>query len=133
MGQHSSEFFLEINPVFPGIFSYPFGADENVPRKNVANTVVKTNDVGIGVVVQVLLIDLQKVFVVAENKTYFLQLLVFRSDDSFQPCFISRLLLKFKVGLRIKINDLCAQNTLLLFVGNFAAKVSFVYLKFQWY
>ena len=65
--ENAVEFLLERDAKREGILPYPVDADENVARDEVGGDIVEGDDVGVGVVVKELTVDLKDVVIVAEE------------------------------------------------------------------
>ena len=61
MGHYTLQFVLKSSLVGQGVFFYPVNADENITGDFLAGLwrIAKGNDIGVGIVVEVLLVDVQ--------------------------------------------------------------------------
>ena len=85
VGEHAQEFLLKGHSVVGGILAHALYGDVDIAMEGITLAVIKGDDVGKGVVGEVLHIDAVEVVVVAKdvvNGTYFA---VFRSGDSLYP------------------------------------------------
>ena len=72
----------------PRILRYAVNADENIPLNGISpSAIIKRNDIRIGIVVEVLLIDRQQVGIAAEDHTDFTRQEAFIDDGPLQPAF----------------------------------------------
>ena len=67
MYHHPVEFLLEILAQIAGILGHPVHADEHLAADDVVLPIVETDDVGVGVVIQILDIEFEKLLVAAKK------------------------------------------------------------------
>src|SRR5690606_20261097 len=71
---------------FQRILPHPVNADENIARDNIILlTAIKRNDIRIGIMLEVLLIDFQEISVATEDDTDFANLEVLGPNRRFYP------------------------------------------------
>ncbi len=77
MRHHADQLLLESDRILLRIFADPFHADENIAVQNIPFAIVKRDNVGIGVVLQILLVDLQQVRIITKNIVHIAYFFVF--------------------------------------------------------
>jgi hypothetical protein len=97
---HAMELLLERHAEPDGVLPYPVDTDHDVARDKTTRDIVEGDDIGIGVVVEVLPIDAEEVLVVAKKIVDVANLLSATHDDLGDPTLDS-----FGVG-QVEIHSL---------------------------
>ena len=104
MCHYTNQFFLKRDFKFLGILTNTLHADEDIAIQNLAFAIVKRDDISIGVVVQILLIDAQQIVVATKNVVHIAYFSVFGLNHLANPKSIKCTLDETKWILEIECN-----------------------------
>ena len=102
VSENPKQLFIKSHPEDVGIFAYPFHTDIDVAVQEITLHVVERNDVGEGIVLQILEVELEQIVVVAKDVIDVSQLFSVSGGQGSQPLFIRHLLTKLETGLGVK-------------------------------
>lgn len=88
MKYHPVHFATEGLPQLPGVLAHPVGADIHLSTQFAGNfRNIKGDDIGVVIMVQILAVDLEEVFIGAENNIEIIQPPALFPDEAIQKSF----------------------------------------------
>ena len=102
VSENPKQFFIESHPEDFGIFAHPFHTDIDIAVQEVTLHIVERDNVGEGIVLQILEIELEQIVVVTKDVIDVAQLFTMSGGQGGQPLFIRHLLTKLETGLGVK-------------------------------
>ena len=102
VSENPKQLFIESHPENAGVFAHPFHTDIDVAVQEITLHIVESDDVGEGVVLQILEVELKQIVVVAKDVIDVAQLFSVSGGKGGHPLFIHHLLAKLETGLGVK-------------------------------
>ncbi len=102
VSENPKQLFIESHPENVSVFAHPFHTDIDVAVQEITLHIVESDDVGEGVVLQILEVELKQIVVVAKDVIDVAQLFSVSGGKGGQPLFIHHLLTKLETGLGVK-------------------------------
>ena len=102
VSENPKQLFIESHTENVGVFAHPFHTDIDVAIEEVTLHIVERDNVGEGIVLQILEIELEQIVVVTKDVIDVAQLFTMSGGQGGQPLFIRHLLTKLETGLGVK-------------------------------
>ena len=102
MSENPKQFFIESHPEDICVFAHSFHTDIDVAVQEVTLHIIERDDVGEGVVLQILKVELEQIVVVAEDVIDVAQLFSVSGGEGGQPLFVHHLMMELETGLGVK-------------------------------